>query len=69
MTQEALAEALDTSVQYVSKIETGENLTLQSISKIARALGVSAVELLQEPVGSERAPKVRRPKRAASRPR
>lgn len=67
MTQEALAEALDTSVQYVSKIETGENLTLRSLSKIAKALHVGPVELLQEAVGSERAPKAGRTNRAASR--
>lgn len=68
LTQEAFAEALDTSVQYVSKIETGENLTLQSISKIAKALHVAPIELLQEPVDSEK-PKARRTKRPASRTR
>ena len=68
MTQEALAEALDTSVQYVSKIETGENLTLRSISKIAKALHVAPIELLQESIDSEK-PKARRKKRPASRAR
>jgi len=49
MTQEAFAEALDVTVQYVSRIEVGENLTLTTLAKIARALGVTVIDLLQPP--------------------
>lgn len=66
-TQEELAEALATSVQYVSRIEVGENLTLASVAKIARVLGVPAITLLEPP--DSKAPRARagRPRKAASK--
>jgi transcriptional regulator with XRE-family HTH domain len=49
MTQEAFAERLDVTVQYVSKIELGENLTLRSLASIARVLGVAVDALFESP--------------------
>jgi CheY-like chemotaxis protein len=48
MSQEALAERADLHRTYVTDIERGSrNLTLESISKLAAALGVSISELFQ----------------------
>lgn len=40
MTQERMAERLGVSVQWVSRVESGENLTLHTLAKLARILGV-----------------------------
>ena len=48
-TQEMLAEKLGTSVQYVSRIEAGENHTIHSLAKIANVFGVTLVALFDEP--------------------
>lgn len=49
MTQEALAEALQLSVAYVSLIERGgRNPPYTTVVAIARALGVSATRLVAE---------------------
>jgi transcriptional regulator with XRE-family HTH domain len=46
LTQEALAEKADLDQTYISGIECGvRNPSLLSISKIAKALGVSASQL------------------------
>jgi transcriptional regulator with XRE-family HTH domain len=63
-TQEDLAEALETSVQYVSRIEVGENLTLATIAKIARALDVTVDELLQPPEPTPRRTSRGRPRKS-----
>jgi len=50
MTQADFAEAMETSVQWVSRVEVGEeNLTLITIDKIANVLGVSITTLFEEP--------------------
>jgi transcriptional regulator with XRE-family HTH domain len=50
MSQARLAELAGTSQSWICKIETGdENPTLVSVSRIARALDVKVVELMQEP--------------------
>jgi transcriptional regulator with XRE-family HTH domain len=40
LTQEQFAEAINASVQYASRVEVGENLTLHSLAKIADVLDV-----------------------------
>lgn len=48
-TQGELAEAVGTSIPQISHLETGKaNPTLQSICKIAEALGTTAAELVRE---------------------
>jgi transcriptional regulator with XRE-family HTH domain len=49
MTQEVFAEALGVSVQYASRIETGENLTLHTLAKVSRALHVEVIDLFEAP--------------------
>lgn len=49
LTQEELAEKLGVGWRYVSRAERGENLTLQTMVKIANALGVRVKTLLNEP--------------------
>lgn len=49
MTQEALAEALDLSVAYVSLIERGgRNPPYTTVVSIARALGVAPARIVAE---------------------
>lgn len=53
MTQAAFAEAMAASVQYVSRIERGqENLTLHTMARIANILGVRTVDLFEAPTDS-----------------
>lgn len=66
-TQEELAEALATSVQYVSRLEVGENLTLASVAKIARALGVPAIALLESPESKPTRTRRGRPRKTPSK--
>ena len=40
ITIEELAERLDTAVQNVRRIESGQNITLRTLARVARALGV-----------------------------
>lgn len=49
MTQAEFAEALDVSVQWVSRVELGQNLTLFTLAKIARVLDTPIIKLLKEP--------------------
>ena len=47
MTMEKLAEAAETSTQFLSKVEKGEqSMTVGKFSKVVRALGVSSDFLL-----------------------
>lgn len=49
LTQEALAEALDLSVAYVSLIERGgRNPPYTTVVAIARALGASTIEIFAD---------------------
>jgi len=47
LTQEDLAGVLRTAVRNVQRIESGQNLTLFTLAKIAHALGVPPEELMQ----------------------
>jgi len=49
LSQEKLAERIGASVQYVSRVELGENLTLTTLAKLGNALGVRAADLLKAP--------------------
>jgi transcriptional regulator with XRE-family HTH domain len=49
LSQERLAERIGASVQYVSRVELGENLTLTTLAKLGNALGVRAADLLKTP--------------------
>jgi putative transcriptional regulator len=49
LTQAQLAERLDVSVQYISKIEQGENLGLRALAEIARALETNVNSLFLPP--------------------
>jgi transcriptional regulator with XRE-family HTH domain len=49
LSQEQLAERLGVSVQYLSRVELGTNLTLNTIAKIANACRVTAADLFQVP--------------------
>jgi len=63
LTQETLAERLDVAVRYVQRVEGGdENLGLDSLTKLANALGVRVAELFADaPARSPRAKPRRRP--------
>lgn len=51
MTQKDLAEQLGVSPQYISKIVKGkENLSLETIANIEKALGIRLIEISSEPV-------------------
>lgn len=47
MTQERLAEILETATRNVQRIEAGQNLGLATLERIAQALGVEPQELLR----------------------
>lgn len=46
LSQEAMAERLDESVQHLSRLERGENVTLDKIDRLAVSLGVDARDFL-----------------------
>lgn len=49
LTQEKLAEFADLHPNYISSVERGQrNISICNIERIARALGVSMPELLQD---------------------
>lgn len=49
LSQEALADRADLHRTYISSVERCErNLTLETVERLARALNVSAISLLQE---------------------
>lgn len=55
MTQKDLAEKLNVSPQFINKVLRGqENLSLETIGKLSRALGIKLIEVVDsEPVKSE----------------
>ena len=65
LTQEQLAEKLRLTVQYLQRVEAGkENLTVRSLVRLAKLLGVHVRELFAPP-SSRKAPPGR-PRRAVS---
>jgi transcriptional regulator with XRE-family HTH domain len=64
MTQADLAEALDVSVQWVSRVELGQNLTLFTLAKIGRVLDVPIVKLFKEPAPEAQVVRRGRPPKA-----
>ena len=64
LTQEELAETLGVGWRYISRTERGaENLTLETMAKLADALGVRARMLLEEPSPQARQVRRGRPKK------
>ena len=50
LTQETLADRCDLHRTYIGAVERGErNVTLRTIERVAKALGVDPLELLREP--------------------
>ena len=49
LSQEQLAEKMGFSVQYLSRVELGTNLTLATLVKLANGLRVPALALLEAP--------------------
>lgn len=70
-TQQDLADRLRMEPQSVQRIERGINLTLRSLVRLARVLGVQTIALLETPTDTERRPgrpsKAKRPKKTAAR--
>jgi transcriptional regulator with XRE-family HTH domain len=60
-TQEACAVRLRMSVRRLRRFEAGTNVTLLTLERIAKALGVSARDLLATPVSRKR-PRPGRPR-------
>jgi len=54
MTQEEFSVILGTSFQWVSQLESGRNMTLHSLARVANALRVSLQDLLAQPAASSR---------------
>lgn len=48
ITQEQLAEQVDISVNFMSLIENGRNMSVETLIKIAKALGVTVDYLLSD---------------------
>ncbi|MBI2393712.1 MAG: helix-turn-helix transcriptional regulator [Deltaproteobacteria bacterium] len=64
LTQEQLAETLGVSVRYVQYVEAGEeNLTVQTLVRIANNLRVPVADLFAQPTGPKAGPG--RPKKSA----
>lgn len=61
LTQEGLAEILGVSIKYVQRIESGSNLTVRSLVKLAQTLSVEPGALLTRPRSRTR-PSVGRPR-------
>ena len=48
MTQEGFASAVETSIQWISRVERGEeNLTITTLVKLSDALGLMVEDLLE----------------------
>jgi transcriptional regulator with XRE-family HTH domain len=57
ITIEQLAERLDTAVQNVHRIEKGQNITLRTLERVARALGQKVrFRLVPDPQGPKTPP-------------
>jgi len=63
LTQEAFSVVLRSTVQWVSQVEAGRNLTIHTLAKIANALDVTVAELLIEPKPEARAVRRGRPRK------
>jgi transcriptional regulator with XRE-family HTH domain len=49
VSQDRLAERLDVSTQWLSRLENGhENATIETLVRVANAIGVRVVELFQD---------------------
>lgn len=49
LTQAQLAEIIDVHEKYVGKIETGkQNVTVKTLNKIAKALNIDIIKLLED---------------------
>jgi transcriptional regulator with XRE-family HTH domain len=65
ISQERLAERLNCSVQWVSRVEAGENLTIHTLARVANVLRVRVVELFEPPQPEPKKPRGRgRPRKA-----
>ena len=63
LTQERLAELADVTARYVQSVEGGnENLTLETIAKLANILKAPVISLFEPPVTKK--PRPGRPKKA-----
>jgi transcriptional regulator with XRE-family HTH domain len=52
LTQERVAEAAELHPNYISSVERGErNISIRNIERIAKALGVSMAELVEDDAG------------------
>lgn len=70
LTQQALADKLQVGVKYVQRVEAGGyNLTLESLLKLATALGAEPAALLAEPRTTSPRRRGRPPKQATPRAR
>ncbi len=70
VTQEALAEILDIPVQHVSRIEGGQNIALDTLERVAIALGLQArFNFVDNPEGPLRPPPSRRQQTIARKAR
>jgi transcriptional regulator with XRE-family HTH domain len=63
LTQEAFSVVLRSTVQWVSQVEAGRNLTIHTLAKIANALDVTVAELLVEAKPDSRAVRRGRPRK------
>jgi ribosome-binding protein aMBF1 (putative translation factor) len=64
LTQAELAEHMEVSVRYLQSIEAGaENLTLETIAKLASVLGAKPIAFFEPPATKK--PRPGRPKRSA----
>ena len=67
LSQEEFAEALACSVQWVSRVEGGENLTIHTLVRIANVLRVPVVSLFEAPAPEPQKPRTSgRPRKAAT---
>ncbi|MCK8493130.1 helix-turn-helix domain-containing protein [Spirosoma sp. RP8] len=47
LTQKELGDKMGVSFQAINKYETGQNLTVETLSKIAQTLGVTITDLVK----------------------
>jgi transcriptional regulator with XRE-family HTH domain len=66
LTQEHLADRLGTALKNLQRIEAGQNLTLRSVDRIARALGLEAIELFAAPPPTRATSRTRKRRTAES---